>query len=336
MKAKKYKIILISALALIIGIIGFLTIKSISLYSEESKESENDDMLEAENSEPIDIASTANYEIETSQIDLFFPLEKEFKWEGLGKRNKTVIAKFLKNIPTSFDWWVEEYMPIESIEKYLYTMDINNDGLDDLIYSGYTLDPWVTFIFINKGEEFEMIFFDTSYIYKMAFEDERVTKIYTVEHCCCCEHIEKKKIYTFDYSLEFPKLILESQLLAICKRFHHVDKPDAYLDTPKKLEFRNMSYDIRLTTEVDDTSLYRIIDDKNTIGNRLGIIKSGTLFVLSEKIDSLGQTWWYVAICPTTEIYESLFYPLLELKYPYSYEESYKLGWILAENCDKN
>ena len=268
--------------------------------------------------------------VATNQVDLFFPLKNEFDWASIEKQNDKLKAEFIKNHPNEFFFYqVNEVFdePLyPDLENYLHIVDFNGDGLDDVIFYGKgswepelkTGDPNKIKIFINTGDSFVNIFTGYHEIYKIVVENGRVNKLYIKAVWCCCEYIERNKIYHVDYSSKLPKVNRINEMQVV----HWGEFPSKYFDNPINFEVLNNKYNIRFSPVIDDTTEVNFCGDERN-GNSLGKIKSGSIgYALAEKIDSTGRVWWFVAIDPKSEIYESLYYS--DKICP----DSYKLGWI--------
>ena len=256
------------------------------------------------------------------QVDMFFPLNKEFDWSIVEKKNHELKTKFIESQPNEFEYYRqnEDYMPaLSDLENHLHIIDFNGDGMDDVIFHGESgVEAKQVMIFINTGLSFVKIFAEYQEIHKLVFENGKAYQFYIQDGGCCCEYIGINKIYTVDYSSEFPKINLTSQLQYIDK----MEYPSHYFDKPVKFEVLNDKYNIRFSPVIDDTTEVLYCGEPQN-GNSLGKIKSGsTGYALAEKVDSTGRIWWYVALHPQSEIYESIYYD--ETFRP----DTYKLGWV--------
>lgn len=266
-------------------------------------------------------AADASDLVEVCQVDLFFPLTKEFDWANVEKQNKKVKERFIKNLPEEFEWH-KQYGDMSSLEACLHIMDFNGDNLDDVIYNGYIAGSEAEYIniYMNIGNSFVKIFTETQHIHKMVFKNGKVNKLYIRDGGCCCDYIGTNKIFSVDYSSELPKINPVSQMQFV--NISREEYPDKYFDKPIKFEVLNDKYNIRFSPVIDDTTrVGYCFDIKN--GNSLGKIKSGSIgYALAEKADTTGRTWWFVALTPNTGIYEPIYYDETILP------NSYKLGWI--------
>lgn len=254
------------------------------------------------------------------QADLFFPLSNEFDWISIEKENQELKTKFIKNLPDEFAFYRQQNNT-SNLENCLHIVDFNSDGLDDVIFNGYIAnESKYIIVFINTGESFVKIFTGNQEINKVVLKNGKIDKLYIQDGGCCCEYIRVSKIYSVDYSFALPKITLISQMQYLNNSVE--EYPSYYFDKAIKFEVLNDRYNIRFSPVIDDTTEVGYCGwDGN--GNSLGKIKSGSIgYALSEKIDSTGRIWWFVALLPKSEIYEPIYYDEATLP------NSYKLGWI--------
>ena len=254
--------------------------------------------------------------------DLFFPLNKEFDWSNVEKQNRELKTELIKSQPEEFEYYRtnnESTHRLSELENHLHLIDFNGDGMNDIIFQGESgAEPKQVMIFINTGKSFVKIFTEYQEIHKLVFKNKKVHHLYIQDGGCCCDYIGINKIYTVDYSYEFPKINLISQLQYIDR----MEYPSHYFDKPVKVEVLHDKYNLRFSPVIDDTTeVFYCGEPQN--GNSLGKIKSGsTGYALAEKVDVTGRIWWYVALHPQSEIYESIYYD--ETFRP----DTYKLGWV--------
>ena len=251
-----------------------------------------------------------------TQVDLFFPLTKQFEWAKLEKQDQELKTRFLKNLPDDFEFYTQ-YGNMSNLEASLHVVDFNGDGLNDIIFNGYLGgEAEYIIIFINTGQSFTKIFTEIQTFHKVVFENGKVQKMYIQDGGCCCEYLLTNKIFSVDYSSDFPKINLISQMQYLNNSVE--EYPSSYFEKPIKFEVLNDKYNIRFSPVIDDTTQVWYCGEPQN-GNSLGKIKSGSIgYALAEKVDSTGRIWWFVALHPNSGIYEPIYYN----------DEDYKLGWI--------
>ena len=247
------------------------------------------------------------------QVDLFFPLKNEFDWKSVEKQNDELKAKFIKNLPKELDFYRQYYeiFPnLYDLEACLHIIDFNDDGLDDIIFDGLVDgEGRMIIIFINIGNSFVNIFTEYQELHKIVFKNGKVHKLYIQDGGCCCATIGINKIFNVDYSSKLPKINSISQMQYI---IYYTKLPNNYFDKPIKFEVLNNKYNIRFSPIIDDTTEVYYCGEPE-MGNSLGKIKLGSIgYALAEEVDATGRIWWFVAISPDAEIYESIYYLLHE------------------------
>ena len=256
-----------------------------------------------------------------NQVDLFFPLNNEFKWTNFEKQDQELKARFIKNLSDDFEYYTKYGGDMSNLEACLHVVDFNGDGLNDIIFNGYLGgEAKYIIIFINTGQSFAKIFTEIQEFYKVVFENGKIQKMYIQDGGCCCDYMLTNKIFSVDYSQNLPKINLISQMQYLN---NSVEKyPDNYFEKPVKFEVLNDKYNIRFSPVIDDTTKVGYCGELK-YGNSLGRIKSGSIgYALAEKTDSTGRVWWFVALHPNSKIYESIYYDD-DIR-----PNSYKLGWI--------
>jgi hypothetical protein len=255
-----------------------------------------------------------------AQEDLFFPLKNEFSWSGIEKPNKVLKTRFIKNSPKEFEYYRQNdknFPSLKDLDSCLHVFDINDDGLDDILFDGWYFETNIIQIFLNNGKTFNKVLSEFQGIVKMIIENNKVSKIYIQDWGCCCEINTINKVFSVNYNSDIPKFELLNQ-----QKFLHVfELPDKYLDKPIKFSVLNNNYNIRFAPIIDDST--EIDECEQFIGNVIGKVQnSAEGYCLAQKTDSTGRIWWYVAFKPETKI-KSVF------KYYSKYEpKEYKLGWI--------
>jgi hypothetical protein len=261
-----------------------------------------------------------------SQPELLFPLKNEFSWKDVEKTNDALKNTFVNHLPKELEYYKQVEDSRTKILKSLHVIDFNNDGLDDLVFDGWGGgEPDKISIFLNNGKSFVHLFTDLQGIHKLVTDHRKVVKLYIQDWGCCCEVITTNKIYNVNYSSGIPKFELQSQM----QFMNQGELPVSYFDRPIKFSILNNDYNIRLAPLIDDTTevYYCGLPRK---GNGLGKLSAGTIgYGLSQKTDSTGRVWWFVAITPETVIKESMFHDSKDEP------RDYKLGWISSRYIKK-
>lgn len=256
------------------------------------------------------------YSIVYAQNDLLFPLHDEFYWGSIEKHNSSIKEKLIKDFPNEFELFRQTNEPLDSC---LIVIDFNDDGLDDVVCYGYNgAEEKNVTIFINNGKSFNKIFTDFSVVKRITYENKKISKIFIHDWGCCCEISAVDKVYKVNFDSILPKVELTYQL----QYLHTTELPKEYINKPLKFSITNNDNNIRISPNIDDTSKLYYCGELRK-GNSVGRIQKGSIgYVLSQKSDSSGSVWWYVAMKPEAIIKDSMFY---ESEGP---PINYKLGWI--------
>ncbi len=253
------------------------------------------------------------------QAELFFPLNNEFDWVSIERKNPELKREFIEDLPDELAFYRQNNLSY--LEDCLHIADFNGDGLDDVLFNGFIAsEREYLIVFINTGTRFAAIFTGHQKITKVILKDGKVDQLYIKDSGCCCEYIGVNRVYNVDHSATMPEITLISQMQYLN---NGVEKyPDHYFHKAIQFEVLNDRYNIRFSPVVDDATEVGYCGELHK-GNSLGKIKSGSVgYALSETVDSTGRIWWFVALHPESEISESIYYDQTTLP------DSYKLGWI--------
>jgi len=264
-----------------------------------------------------------------AQVDLFFPLIKwgtRYDWKSIEKTDNQLKQKLIDLNPSEFGYYRQnsEYGPkLSDLSKDLHVIDLNNDGLNDIIFDGYSGgEPFEISFFVNDGNTFRKIFTQYQGITKIEFQNKVLSKVYIQDWGCCSEYLVTNSVYAFNKRLE-------NQLVSKSKYFLDCELPKDFYESPIKFLVKNDNYNIRLNPFIDDISNTHGYDGEPITGNIIGKLKKESIgFALGEKQDSTGRVWWFVAIPDNYEILNTLFYDREN-------ETSYKLGWISSRFVER-
>jgi hypothetical protein len=264
-----------------------------------------------------------------SQQNLFFPLKNEFQWKEIEKKDDNLLEKFKKEQAEVFSYYFEENEDTSNLrilDTCLHVIDFNYDGLNDIVFDGPNgSEANFIYFFLNKGNSFELLFEGLQGIFKMEMNNHKISKIYIQDWGCCCEYIIRNYIYEFNYETSIPKI----ELINSFQYLKDTELPISYLEQPIEFKVLQNKYNIRTSTNLNDTTTLFDCGEIVT-GNVLGKISSESIgYALSEKTDATGRIWWYVALKPETTIFNSRFYD------PEEEAKSFKLGWISSRFVEK-
>jgi len=202
--------------------------------------------------------------------------------------------------------------------NHLVSVDINNDNLSDIIYSGPSAGEGniVTF-FIQHESNYKIIFTLMQGIIKIKWRNNLIYKIYAHDWGCCADQTLTNTIYQVKYSDKTPKItkIWESVELE-----EFTAKPKSYWDMPRRFEITNEIYRLRGQPFIDNETNNYNLDIK---GNTIGILKNGYKgTAYASTVDETGRIWWYVTIDSNYEVEDSY------VNYEYRDYKPYLIGWI--------
>lgn len=252
-------------------------------------------------------------------------LSKEFSWSNIEKENPSLIKKFIDLTPQDFQHYKEDspYTPtIADLIKDLHVLDINNDGLDDIIFDGESGgEPREISIYLNEGGSFHKIFSDYQGIAELEFKNGVLNRLNIKDWGCCAEFINTIKFY----EVEFKNGDFKFDQKKSFKYVHTTILPDNYWVNTKSVKILNDNYNLRYSPQIDEkTEVY--FEGEPTFGNTIGKLnKNSKAIAIADQTDSTGRVWFFVAIYPEYDLKESYLYDS-------TYEmKSYKCGWVSSK-----
>lgn len=246
----------------------------------------------------------------------------DFDWRGLESKDEyDNKLKFVEFVETNNLMTTEIMMLKHQKKKLIHTLksvDINNDNLSDIIYSGPSAGEGniVTF-FIKNRSGYQSVFTLMQGIVKIEWKNNMMDKIYSHDWGCCADQTLTNHVYQVNYSNTIPKLekIWESVELE-----EFTTKPKNYWDSPKRFEITNEIYKLRGQPYIDNETENSNIE---ITGNTIGILEKGfkgTAYASS--VDETGRIWWYVTIDSNYQTQDSY------TNYSYKDYKPYLVGWI--------
>jgi len=236
-----------------------------------------------------------------------------FKWPAVEKRISTSVLKhFVNQQPDEFTAYRDtaRYMEnIDSLYKQLHAVDINNDGLDDIIFEGkYTGEGSLVQIFMNTGKLYKKVFEDRQGITKMEWDNRVLSTLWIEDWGCCADYVEFKKKYSIQFQPAGASVF--TQVYQAAEMFDGT-KPDSLFADAFAFEVLNSDYKLRAQPVIDDTSMFpwQEGDTLRATGNYIGKLTEGSIgTALGKKTDITGREWWYVEIDEKYPLQKSAFY----------------------------
>jgi hypothetical protein len=262
-----------------------------------------------------------------------FPFGKPgIDWSSFEKKNDSLKAQFCAKPVDGFidayrTFSPENYSSIDSLPKHLHAVDINADGLDDLIYEGPSGgEPTEIALILNTGKGLKVVFKAYQHIKKITFSDGKISKIYVEDPGCCAEYLVFNKVY----DIRFEGDMLGSKLKYLSAYFTSTTFTDSYFGHAIKFQTLNNGYKLRFSPAVDDTT-ENGIDGEIHKGNAIAEISAGAKgLAFAKSTDKTGRVWWLVQIEAKYKLDKSIFYDDPENKLIAD-----KIGWISSRYVKK-
>jgi len=187
-----------------------------------------------------------------------------------------------------------EYYPYEDFSSWLYTIDINNDGLKDIIYSGYTQgEPEITIIFIKKGGGFYKVFSEYQYLTDIRFSEGKVSRFVLDNPGCCDDH----QVVISEYAVKHENGWPQFTVLKTHGYTTITEIPKVLFETPLRFSIREAF--VSLATTTDNRSFN---DQVEADYHFIGKYKEGAIGIaLAGKRNNSGE-WIFVRMDPSSKL----------------------------------
>lgn len=222
---------------------------------------------------------------------------KHFNWTGIEKKDKRILNEFIKD-KRYFEQFrrTDEYGPkLSDLPKSLHLVDLDNDGIDEIIFDGESGGEGnKTQIFQKINNSYELVFTERQNIDDIKIIDKE-TKIYISDYGCCAEYTAIQKIF---------RLTKKNKLMTFDKIYQSIlyidtKQPDSLFEKPLHFKVAVDNYKLRYAPKFDDSS-YQIWDDDEKIkpvGNVIANMQKNSLgYAFGFKTDKSGRQWWLVEI----------------------------------------
>jgi len=257
--------------------------------------------------------------------DYIYPLEaKSIEWKLFEKVvSSEKKDEIIKALPNEFEYYrhIDKYSPtISDLRNDIHVIDINNDGLDDFIFDGFSGgEPNEISIYINTTKNYLKVFTDYQKIKKFDWENSMLKRLYIHDYGCCGDNGRINKIFEVSYFNNIPNFEQKYQSWY----FDVTEFPSKLFDKPKEFEIIDTNIEVRFSPCVCDSALDSFMEPT---GNKFfETLPPGTKGrALGYEFDKSKQTWWFVEIYPFDNWITN------DEKYP-----TRILGWISRKSIKK-
>ncbi len=262
-----------------------------------------------------------------------FPFrDTTFTWKSVEKQNAVLKQRFINAssalLKNERDFYSNEFEPITKFYGAIHILDINNDGLDDVIYAGSTGGEGnEVVVFLNTKDGFKKVFRGLQYVRKLEFKDGKLFRLYILDDGCCAEWIDFNRILQLEYQDGVPKF----NTIYLTSNTSGAYFPKVYFDKPVSFEVLNNEYKMRDSAGIDDTTKSGMggIPFK---GNNIDTLMKGTKGrAIAAQTDKTGRVWWLVEIDNHYRDYGYLFYE----QSGDTTERASHMGWISSRYVKK-
>lgn len=150
-----------------------------------------------------------------------------------------------------------------------HVVDLNKDGLNDLIYSGPCQGAFQSAVFLNSGENFNKIHEYPGKLQAIDFSDNE-TNIYFLKTSCCCDYYSD----LITVNLRFDKTVKTKHI-----SYHFNTK----LSASKKFKEMEISGVLRYEPMLNDSMSKDPCTDRPRIGNRIRSLTNKKVILLDTK-----------------------------------------------------
>lgn len=206
----------------------------------------------------------------------------------------------------------------ENSWDYMRAVDINNDGLLDIMYSGSSGgEPNIVYLFIQTNDGFEQVFEAMQGIKKVMWKGNILDKVFVSDWGCCAEISLINSVYNVEYDSQNKPVF--TKVFQTIEVNDELIKPKNYFPEPIAFVVENQGYKLRIEPKIDNSKEYHWLE---ITGNTIATLKKGTTGIAyASETDETGRVWWYVAI----ELDENVQNSILS---PTDYYPTKIIGWV--------
>ena len=212
--------------------------------------------------------------------------------------------------------------------KEFYVIDIDRDGLKDILYSGECmLEGGLTAIYRYNGIEFEELISVIGEVYQVSDYNSNLPFSFTLRNYACCggftDVFEKYELVKKNGNYSFKLQVREDYV-------SETVFPDTFYEKPIAFKTVREKYNLRFSPVIDDTSaVARPYED---YGNTVRSYPANSIgYAIAEKKDQTGRIWWFVRMDNKTA--KGLEYT--SKVGDNSEEPTYSLGWMSSRFVER-
>jgi hypothetical protein len=181
----------------------------------------------------------------------------------------------------------------EELRLYSRLVDLNNDGLQDVVYSGTSGgEPNIVHLFLQTENGFEQVFEVMQSIDKVTWKGEFLDKVFVSTPGCCADYRLINSVYEVKYNSQNRPIF--TKIFQSVEIGDELIKPKNYFNNLIQFEVNNDGYKLRLAPIIDNETEFHWLE---ITGNTFATLKQGTRgTALASSLDETGRTWWYVEI----------------------------------------
>jgi len=259
-----------------------------------------------------------------------------FKWEdvevNVPQRYKdSVLTIFAKNCHHCFIEGFDPKPEIEAFKNSFHFVDLNGDGLADLVYEGRSDgEPNIVEFYLNRKKKFDKVFSDYERLLDLIFQNKRLTYLVIDNYGCCAETVNFERHFFVDENFQFRLVIQRAILKGMELGEDHYARPDGWFDQPVKFRILNSQYALRYTPEITNkTPDIKYLDDDTSKGNIIALYPAGNRGIAwGYKKDTTGREWWLVEMEP------AVFLPY-KMYYDYDDKLTHYYGWMSSRFVER-
>jgi len=200
-----------------------------------------------------------------------------YDWHDCVLPFKDFIQKEIPKIKKCFNEYVAN---IDTLDKFLHFIDLNNDKRLDVIYAGTSgsAADYVAFL-INDKKGYKVLYEDYTNLRELEIKNNRLVGYSILDLGCCAEY--RRLEIKYKVSVDLSRIQIYTRATTSYTEF-----PKTYFDKPIKFAITNDIYKLRSSPIVDDTS--RVIYD--TISNVTSTYIKGSIgYAWAETKDFSGR-----------------------------------------------